>query len=71
MTMLILTATELNNIYMYYKVEQACITNWGSFVLLQTKANIVTNWGSCIITIWDKCCYKLEQLLQIGVGITN
>ena len=46
---------------MYYKLEQACVANWGSFVslqirttllqiraalLLQIRARIVKNWGS-------------------------
>ena len=35
---------------MYYKLGQACVTNWGSFALLQIRANVVTNWGSFIIT---------------------
>ena len=62
---------------MYYKLGQACVTNWGSFVyyelgqtlsqigvasLLQISASVVTNWGSY---------YKLGQLLQIGAIITN
>ena len=64
---------------MYYKLGQACATNWGSFVLLQIRktllqirtgsllqirASVVINWGSY---------YKLEQLLlQIGAkSITN
>ena len=34
---------------MYYKLGQAYITNWGSF--------IISNWG--------KCCYKSWQLFQI------
>ena len=46
-----------------------CITNWGSFVLLQIRANVVTNWGSFIITNWGKCCYKLGQLLQIRATV--
>ena len=50
---------------MYYKLGQACVTNWDSFVLLQIRANVVTNWGSFIITNQGKCCYKLGQLLQI------
>ena len=48
---------------MYYKLEQACVTNWGSFVLLQIRANVVTNGGSY---------YKLGQnVLQIDSVITN
>ena len=46
---------------MYYKLVQDYISNWGSFVLLEIRANVVTNWGSFIITNWDKCCYKLEH----------
>ena len=30
---------------MYYKLGQACVTNWGTFVLLQIRANVVTNLG--------------------------
>ena len=64
--------------YMYYKLGQACVTDWDSFVLLQTRTNIVTNWGSFIITNWCKCRYKLgsyyklgQPLLQNRAGITN
>ena len=41
----IVRVAELNNknVYMYYKMGQACVTNWGSFVLLQIRANVVTN----------------------------
>ena len=56
---------------MYYKLRQACVTNWGSFVLLQIRANVVTNWGSFIITNWGSY-YKLGQpLLQNRAAITN
>ena len=54
---------------MYYKLKQACVTNWGSFVLLQIRENVVTNWGSFIIANCGKCCYKLEQLLQIRANV--
>ena len=54
---------------MYYKLVQACFTNWGSFVLLQIRANVATNRGSFIITNWGKCCYKLGQLLQIRATV--
>ena len=50
---------------MHYKSWQACVTNWGSFVLLQIREKVVTNWGSFIITNQGKCHYKLGQLLQI------
>ena len=62
---------------MYYKLGQACVTNWGSFFdyklgqtllqigtasLLQIRASVVTNWGSY---------YKLGQpLLQNKTAIT-
>ena len=68
---------------MYYKLGQTCITNWGSFVLLESRANVVTNWGASflhigVVTIWGSY-YKLgqpllqnRQLLQIGAKfITN
>ena len=71
---------------MYYKLGQACVTNWGSFVLLQIRANIVTNWGhlhyyklgqvllqirATVITKLGSY-YKLGQnFLQFGAGITN
>ena len=37
---------------MYYKLEQDFVTNWGSFALLQIRANVGTIWGSFIITNW-------------------
>ena len=56
---------------MYYKLGQACVTNWGSFILIQIRANVITNWGSFIITNWGNCCYKLGQVLQVRAIITN
>ena len=68
--------------YIYYKSGQACVTNWGSFVLLQIRANVVTNWGSyyklgqpllqnrAAIINWGKMYYKLGQILQIRAIIT-
>ena len=62
---------------MYYKLGQACVTCWGSSVLLQITANVVKNWGSyyklgqpllqirAAITNWGKMYYKLGQVLQI------
>ena len=63
---------------MHYKLGQACVTNWGSPVvlqlvqtllqirapsLLQIRASFITNWG---------CYYKLVQpLLQNRAAITN
>ena len=68
---------------MCYKLGQACVKYWGSFVLLQIRANVVTNWGSyyklgqpllqnrVAITNWGKLYYKLGQVLQIRSIITN
>ena len=62
---------------MYYKLGEACITNWDSFVLFQIRASVVTHWGNyyklvqpllqnrAAITNWGRY-YKLGQLLQIG-----
>ena len=48
---------------MYCKLGQGCVSNWGSFVLLQIRANFVINWCSY---------YKLGQnVLQIGASITK
>ena len=54
---------------MYFKLGQGCVANWGSFVLLQIRANVVTNWGLFIITNWGKCCYKLGQPLEIRAAV--
>ena len=68
---------------MYYKLGQTFATNWGSFVLLKIRENVVTNWGSyyklgqpllknkAAITNWGKMYYKLGQVLQIRAIITN
>ena len=68
---------------MYYKLGQACVTHWDSFVLLQIRANVVTNWGSyyklgqplledrAVITNWGKMYYKLGQVLQIRATVTT
>ena len=56
---------------MYYKLGQACIKNWGGFVLLQINASVVINWGSFNITNWGKIYYKLALVLQIREIITN
>ena len=62
---------------------QAYVTNWGSFVLLKIRANVVINWGSyyklgqpllqnrAAITNWGKMYYKLGKVLQIRAVITN
>ena len=61
--------------YMYYKLGQACVTNWGDCCYklgsyyklgqpsLQNRATI-TNCAK-FITNWDRY-YKSGQLLQIG-----
>ena len=50
---------------MYYKLGQACVTNWASFVLLEIREIVALNWDSLFITNWGKCFYNLGQLLQI------
>ena len=40
-----------------------------SFVLLQTRVNVVAYWGSFVFTNWSMCCYKLRQLLQIKATV--
>ena len=45
---------------MYYKLRPVCVINWGSFVLLQIRENVVVNWDSLIITSWEKFYYKLK-----------
>ena len=62
----------ITKIYMYYKLGQAFVTNWGSFVLLQIRANVVKNWDSFLIPDWGNCYYKLGQnVLQVRAIITN
>ena len=63
---------------MYYKLGQACVTNWGSFVLLQIRANVVSNWGSFIVQIsasvvtnWGSYYKLVQPLLQNRAAITN
>ena len=69
---------------MYYKLGQGCVTNWGGFVLLQVRGNVVTNWGKCCyklgkvllqigtaVTIQGNRYYKIGKVLQIGAGIAN
>ena len=50
---------------LFYKSRQKLL-QIGAASLLQTGASIVTNWDS-----YYNRYYKLGQLLQIGVGITN
>ena len=49
---------------MYYKLGQDFDTNWGSFVLLQIVANILTNWGRPPMNSWGKCYQNLGKLLR-------
>ena len=63
---------------MYYKLGQACVTIWGSFVcyklgqtLLQIGAASLLQIGASVVTNWDSY-YKLGQpLLQNRAAITN
>ena len=73
----------ITKIYVYYKLGQARVTNWRSFVLLQIRASVVTNWGSyyklgqpllqnrAAIKNWGKMYYKVGQVLNIRGIITN
>ena len=55
---------------MYYKLDQACVTNWGSFVLLQIRGKLLQIGAA--ITNQGNRYYKIRQLLQIGAKcITN
>ena len=78
--------SKITKICMYYNLGQACVTNWGSLVLLQIRekvvtnscSSIITNSGSSIIANWVTVVtnwgsyYKLEQpLLQNRAAITN
>ena len=69
---------------MYYKLGQACVTNWsslfyyklgqtlkiGATLLLQFGASVVTNWGSYYKL--GQSYYKIGQPLKIGAKcITN
>ena len=49
---------------------ESCITNWGSFVLLQIGTAYLLQNGAGVITNWGKLYHKLGQLLQVGVIIT-
>ena len=56
---------------MYYKLGQACVTYWGSFVLLQIRANVVANWDSFVITNWGSHYKFGRPLLQNRAPIAN
>ena len=63
---------------MYYKLGQACVTNWGSYVyyklgqtLLQIKPASLLQIGTSVIRDWGSY-YKIRQpLLQNRAAITN
>ena len=55
MTKVLVRATEPSNKKCrYYKLGERYVANWGSFVLLQIRGNIVTNRGRFIIINWGK-----------------
>ena len=63
---------------MHYKLWQACVTNWGSFVLLQIRANVVANWDvsllqitASVVTNWGSYSKLGQSLLQNRATITN
>ena len=33
----------------FFELRQACVTNWGSFVLLEIMANVVTIWVKQVV----------------------
>ena len=45
------------------------MTSWGSFILLQTRGNVVTNWGSFYQL--GQNLSRIRQLLQIRTIISN
>ena len=56
---------------MLYKLEQPYVTNWGSFVLLQIRVNLVTTYSTPVIANRDSC-YRVDQnSLKIVADITN
>ena len=59
----------MTRVYMHYKLGQACVTNWGSFVLLQIRQPLLQNRGA--ITNWGKIYNTMGQVLQIWAIITN
>ena len=63
---------------MYYKLGQACVTNWGNFVLLQIMVGVITIEAASLLQIdapiinQGNRYYKIGKLLQIGAKfITN
>ena len=63
---------------MHYKLGQACVTNWDSFVLLQIRANVVTNWEASLLQIrasvvknWGSYSKLGQPLSQNRAAITN
>ena len=56
---------------MYYKFGDACVKNWGSFVLLQIRVRCYKLGEASVVTNEDSY-YKLGQpLLQNRATITN
>ena len=60
---------------MIYKLGEACVTNRGSFDLLQIRADVgvasLLQIGESAVTIWGSY-YKLRQpLLQNRAAVTN
>ena len=70
---------------MHYKLGQACVTNCGSFVLLEIRANVVNKLGqlhyyklgqllkirATVITKKGSYYKLVQNVLQIGAGIKN
>ena len=50
---------ELNNKNIYVlQIDKACVTNWGSFVLLQIRATLLLKTGAGVVKNWESY-YKL------------
>ena len=54
---------------MYYKLGQACVTNWGSFLLLQIMANVVKNWGTSLLQIRATVITKYSSFYKLGKNV--
>ena len=63
---------------MYYKLGQACVTNWDSLVLLQIRQTLLQigaasllEIGASVVTNWGSYCKLGQSLLQNRAAIAN
>ena len=54
---------------MYHKLGQACVTIGAALFYYKLGQTLLQIGVGFIIANWDKCCYKLGQLLQIRATI--